>query len=226
MNVCPAFDNKVIYLAWSFWESPNNKILISLRKLWWCKKIKRTVLCSIYKRQFKRKWEASSLINPQSHLESVIILDRNRSYLSELQLRRILAHRILGLLSATKKWPGILASTTLLLRLILKVLNVLVFLVSLSRIGILFCQIIWLFWLFSQPLNLIICNLRYFNPNVRSKTLNNSYSQPRNIVQSTINFKFFFIHSAILLNYFFRQESILIFNCQLNIQYHTMETVS
>ena len=60
---CPAFDKKVIYLAWSFWESPNNKILISLRKLWWCKIFKRTVLCSIYKRQFKRKWEASSLIN-------------------------------------------------------------------------------------------------------------------------------------------------------------------
>jgi len=114
MNVCTAFDNKIFW-AWSFWESPNNKVLISLRKLWWCKKLKRTVLFSIYKRQFKRKWEASSLINPQTHLESVIILDRNRSYLSELQLRRNLAYKILGLLSATKKWPGILASTTLLL---------------------------------------------------------------------------------------------------------------
>jgi hypothetical protein len=35
-----------------------------------------------------------SLVNPQTHLESVIILDRNRSYLSELQLRRNLAYTI------------------------------------------------------------------------------------------------------------------------------------
>ena len=62
----------------------------------------KNVLCSIYKRQFKRKWEASSLIYPQTHLESVIILDRNRSYLSELQLRRNLAYKTLGLLSPTK----------------------------------------------------------------------------------------------------------------------------
>jgi hypothetical protein len=87
-----------------------------------------------YKRQFKRKWEGSSLIYPQTHLESVIILDQNRSYLSELQLRRNLAYKTLGLLSATKKWAGILSSTTLRLRLILKVSNVLVFLVSLSRL--------------------------------------------------------------------------------------------
>jgi hypothetical protein len=87
-----------------------------------------------YKRQFKRKWERSSLIYPQTHLESVIILDQNRSYLSELQLRRNLAYKTLGLLSPTKKWAGILASTTLRLRLILKVSNVLVFLVSLSRL--------------------------------------------------------------------------------------------
>jgi hypothetical protein len=62
-----------------------------------------------------RKWEASSLLNPQTHLESVIILDRNRSYFSKVQLRRNFAYKILGLLSATKKWPWILASTTLLL---------------------------------------------------------------------------------------------------------------
>jgi hypothetical protein len=67
---------------------------------------------------FKRKWEASSLVNPQTHLESVVILDRNRSYLSELQLRRYLAYKILCRLSPTKKWPWILASTTLLLRVI------------------------------------------------------------------------------------------------------------
>jgi hypothetical protein len=108
--------------------------ITKFRQLWWCKKLKRTVLCSIYKRQFKRKWEASSLINPQSHLESVIILDRNRSYLSELQLRRNLSYRILGLLSPTKKYSGILASTTLRLMFILKASNVLVFLVSLSRL--------------------------------------------------------------------------------------------
>jgi hypothetical protein len=75
----------------------------------------------IYKRLFKRKWQASSLINPQTHLESVIILDRNISYLSQLQLLGNLAYKMLGLLShATKKWPGILASTTLLLRLTLR----------------------------------------------------------------------------------------------------------
>jgi hypothetical protein len=133
MNVCTAFDN-IIFWAWFFWESPNSKDLISLRKLRWCKKLKRTVLCLIYKRQFKRKWEASSLVNPQTHLESVIILDRNRSYLSELQLRRNLAYKILCRLSPTKKWPWILASTTLLLRLILNESDVLVFLVSLSRL--------------------------------------------------------------------------------------------
>ena len=103
MNVCTAFDN-IIFWAWFFWESPNSKDLISLRKLRWCKKLKRTVLCLIYKRQFKRKWEASSLVNPQTHLESVIILDRNRSYLSELQLRGNLAYTILGSLYPTKKW--------------------------------------------------------------------------------------------------------------------------
>ena len=59
--------------------------------------------CSIYMRQFKRKWEASSLVNPQTHLESVVILDRNRSYLNELQLRRNLAYKILCRLSLTKK---------------------------------------------------------------------------------------------------------------------------
>jgi hypothetical protein len=117
-----------------FWESPNSKVLISLPKLWWCNKLKRTVLCSIYKGQFKRKWEASSLVYPQTHLESVIILDRNRSYLSELQLRRNLAYKILCRLSPTKKWSCILASTTLLLRLILNESNVLVFLVSFSRL--------------------------------------------------------------------------------------------
>jgi hypothetical protein len=43
MNVCTAFDNKMFW-AWSFWESPNTKyVLISLRKLWWCKKLKRTI---------------------------------------------------------------------------------------------------------------------------------------------------------------------------------------
>jgi hypothetical protein len=31
-----------------------------------------------YKRQFKRKWEGSSVIFPQTHLESVIILDQNK----------------------------------------------------------------------------------------------------------------------------------------------------
>jgi hypothetical protein len=72
--------------------------------------------------------------SPQTHLETVIILDRNRSYLSKLQLRRNLAYKILCRLSPTKKWPWILASTTLLLRLILNELDVLVFLVSLSRL--------------------------------------------------------------------------------------------
>jgi hypothetical protein len=43
-------------------------------------------------------------------------------------------YKTLGLLSPTKKWAGILASTTLRLRLILKVSNVLVFLVSFSRL--------------------------------------------------------------------------------------------
>jgi hypothetical protein len=127
MNVGTAFDNKIFW-AWRFWESPNSKVLTSLRKLWWCRKFKRTVLCSIYKWQFKRKWETSSLVNPQTHLESVIILDWNRSYLSELQLRCNLAYKTLGRLSPTKKWPGILASTTLYLMLILKKSNVLVFL--------------------------------------------------------------------------------------------------
>ena len=118
MNVCTAFDNSIFW-AWFIWESPNSKVLIYLKKLWWLKKLKITVLCSIYKRQFKRKWEAFSLVNPQTHLESVIILDRNRSYLSELQLRRNVAYTIVCRLSPTKKWAGILASTTLLLMLIL-----------------------------------------------------------------------------------------------------------
>jgi hypothetical protein len=133
INVCTAFDNNIFW-AWFFLESPNSKVLISLWKLWWYKKLKRTVLCSIYKRQFKRKWETSSVVNPQTHLESVIILDRNWSYLSELQLRHNLAYKILCCLSPTKKWVGILASTTLLLRLILNESDVLVFLVSLSRL--------------------------------------------------------------------------------------------
>jgi hypothetical protein len=38
LNVCTAFDNKIVW-ARSFWESPNNKVLISLRKLCWCKKM-------------------------------------------------------------------------------------------------------------------------------------------------------------------------------------------
>ena len=41
--------------------------------------------------------------SPQTHLETVIILDRNRSYLSKLQLRRNLAYKILCRLSPTKK---------------------------------------------------------------------------------------------------------------------------
>jgi hypothetical protein len=125
MNVCTAFDNKI------FWKSPNNNVLISLRKFWWCKKLKRTVLCPIYKWQFKRKWEASSLIYPQTHLESFILLHRNRSYFSELQLLRNLEYKILDILSPTKKWPGIFGSTTFLLRLILNISYVLV---SLSRL--------------------------------------------------------------------------------------------
>ena len=127
MHVGTAFDNKICW-AWLFGESPNSKVLTFLRKLWWCRKFKRTVICSIYKWQFKRKWEVSSLVNPQIHLESVIILDWNRSYISELQLRCNLAYTIEGRLSPTKKWPRILASTTLLLMLILKKSNVLVFL--------------------------------------------------------------------------------------------------
>jgi hypothetical protein len=66
MNICTAFDNK--YFELCDIESLNSKVLISLRKLQRCKKLKRTVLCSIYKGQFKRKWEASSLVNPQIHL--------------------------------------------------------------------------------------------------------------------------------------------------------------
>jgi hypothetical protein len=57
-------------------------------------------------------------------------LDRNISYLSELQLRRNLAYEILCRLSPTKKWAGILTSTTLLLTLILNKSDVLVFLVT------------------------------------------------------------------------------------------------
>ena len=101
MNVCTAFDYNISW-AWFFLESPNSKALRSVRKLWWCKKLKRSVLCWIYKRQFKRKLEASSLVNPQTHLESVIILDRNRSYFSELQLRRNLAYKILCRLKLSK----------------------------------------------------------------------------------------------------------------------------
>jgi hypothetical protein len=54
MNVGTAFDNKIFW-AWLFGESPNSKVLTFLRKLWWCGKFKRTVLCSIYKWQFERK---------------------------------------------------------------------------------------------------------------------------------------------------------------------------
>jgi hypothetical protein len=133
INVCTAFDNNIFWDR-SFWESPNNNVLISLRNLWWCKKWKRTVLCSIYKWPFKRKWEASSLIYPQTHLESFIILHRNRSYFSELQLLRNLEYKILDMLSPTKKWPGFFGSTTFLLWLILNISYVLVFLVSLSRL--------------------------------------------------------------------------------------------
>ena len=105
---------------------------ISLWKLWWCQNLKRTFLCSIYKQKFKRKWEASSLINlhmyKQLHISNlfIIILDRNRSYIRKLQLRHIIAYKILDLLSqkATKKCPGILASTTFLLRMILNISNV------------------------------------------------------------------------------------------------------
>ena len=84
-------------------------------------KLKRTAICSIYQRQFKRKWEASSLIYPQTHLESVIdvfILDRDRSNIWEIQLRHNLAYEILDLLFLAKKCPAILASTTYLLSLI------------------------------------------------------------------------------------------------------------
>ena len=122
------------YFEPGLFESPNNNVLISLRKLWWCKKWKRTVLCSIYMWQFNRKWEASPLIYPQTHLESFIILHRNRSYFSVLQLLRNLEYKILDILSPTKKWPGSYGSTTFLLRLILSISYVLVFLVSLSRL--------------------------------------------------------------------------------------------
>jgi hypothetical protein len=49
------------------------------------------------------RFTEGTYLNPQTHLESVIILDRNRSYLSELQLRRNLAYKILCRLSPTKK---------------------------------------------------------------------------------------------------------------------------
>jgi hypothetical protein len=65
--ITTAFGNN-IFRVWSFWKSPNNTVLISLRKLWWCNKLSRTVLCSLYKRHFNRKWKESSLINPQTHL--------------------------------------------------------------------------------------------------------------------------------------------------------------
>jgi hypothetical protein len=74
------------------------------------KDLAQNVLCSIYKWQFKRKWEVSSLIYPQTNLESFIILHRKRSYFSELQLLRNLEYKILDILSPTKKWPGIFGS--------------------------------------------------------------------------------------------------------------------
>ena len=54
MNAGTGFDNKICW-AWLFGESLNSKVLTFLRKLWWCRKFKRNVLCSIYKWQFKRK---------------------------------------------------------------------------------------------------------------------------------------------------------------------------
>ena len=173
MNVCTAFDSKIFW-ARSFWESPSKKVLISLRKLWWCKKLNGTVLCSMCKRQFKRKWETSSLINLQSHLEFVIILDRNRSYLSDviLHIKYWVFYPQLShdrnfsqynftcrlILNVSNVLVFSLVSDVLVFSLVSNVLifslvsNVLVFsLVSLSRIGILFCQIIWLFWLSANP---------------------------------------------------------------------------
>jgi len=94
MNVCTAFESNIFW-AWSFWESPNNNVLISLRKLWCFKKLKRTVLCSIYKRQLKKVVS----VHPDKSTNTSrirIILDRNRSYFRELQLRRNLAYKNIG----------------------------------------------------------------------------------------------------------------------------------
>jgi hypothetical protein len=132
MNVCTAFDSK--YFEPALFESFQITKFQYLSENCDGAKHQRELSFVRYKRQFKRKWDGSSLIYPQTHLESVITLDQNRSYLSELQLRRNFAYKTLGLLSPTKKWAGILASTTLRLRLILKASNVLVFLVSLSRL--------------------------------------------------------------------------------------------
>jgi hypothetical protein len=72
------------------------------------------------------------LIYPQTHLESVFILDRNISFFSELQSPRNFGYKVLDRLSPTTKCPEILTSTTFLL--VTNVSNVLVFLVWLSRL--------------------------------------------------------------------------------------------
>jgi hypothetical protein len=113
-------------------ESPNGKVLLSLWKSWWCKQMKKNFLLFEIKATVHEKVEG--VLPGKSTNTSQIILDRNRSYLSELQLRRNLAYTILCRLSPTKKWAGIVASTALLLRLILNESDVLVFLVSLSRL--------------------------------------------------------------------------------------------
>jgi hypothetical protein len=137
MNVCTAFDNSIFW-AWFIWESPNSKVLIYLQKLWWLKKLKITVLCSTsgswcYQLPCsKQKWlhcPKMSLIvipifvHPVCHKSLEQSRQRHQKYQN-------LAYKILGLLSPIKKWAGILASTTLRLRLILKVSHVLVFLVD------------------------------------------------------------------------------------------------
>ena len=117
LNVCTASDNNIFWSCF-FWESLQIVKFYYLSE--YCGGANNSVLYTTDSSRESR----SVLPCISTQHESVIILDRNISYLSELHIRRNLASKVLYHLSQTTKWPWILASATLLLRLMLNESNV------------------------------------------------------------------------------------------------------
>ena len=74
VKVGTAFDNKIFW-AWLFGESPNSKVLTFSENYGGAENLRELSSVRYISGNSRGKWEASSLVNPQTHLESVIILD-------------------------------------------------------------------------------------------------------------------------------------------------------